>query len=80
MELATRVVDVGTGQFVDVPVAYGHISNDGTRIAGLDGRDEGLPCVAPTAGGECRTIGTVDQAPDGGTAPACTGRPTTAGS
>ena len=59
----TRVVDLGTGAAVDVPVAYGHISNDGTRIAGLDAA--GQPCVAAISGGPCRAIGRVDQAPFG---------------
>ena len=56
--LSTRVVDIATGAFVDVPVAYGHLSNDGTRIAGLVGNHGGEPCVASVAGGECRPIGT----------------------
>jgi Tol biopolymer transport system component len=57
----TRVVDLATGTFVDVPVAYGHISNDGTRVAGLFGDFGGPPCVASVSGGECRLIGTPDQ-------------------
>jgi Tol biopolymer transport system component len=61
--LSTRVVDIATGAFVDVPVAFGHLSNDGTRVAGLLGNHEGVPCVASVSGGECRPIGTRDQAP-----------------
>jgi len=59
--VATRVVDLATGAFVDVPVAYGHLSNDGTRVAGLLGDFGGPPCVASVSGGECRLIGTPDQ-------------------
>jgi Tol biopolymer transport system component len=59
----TRVVDLATASAVDVPVAYGRISNDGTRIAGLDA--DGRPCVAAISGGSCEAIGTVDQAPFG---------------
>ena len=55
--ISTRVVDIATGAFVDVPVAYGHLSNDGTRVAGLLGNHGGEPCVASVSGGECRPIG-----------------------
>ena len=61
--LATRVVEVETGAHVDVPVAFGHFSNDGTRIAGLDAEAQGHPCVAPLARGDCRRIGTIGTAP-----------------
>ena len=63
--LSTRVVDVATGSFVDVPVAYGHLSNDGTRVAGLTRAQDGEPCIAFVSGGPCRSIGTVGQAAEG---------------
>jgi hypothetical protein len=62
---ATRVLDITTGTYVDVPVAYGHLSNDGTRVAGLVGDHGGEPCVASVAGGECRPIGVRGQGPEG---------------
>jgi Tol biopolymer transport system component len=62
---STRVVDIATGGYLDLPVAYGHLSNDGTRVAGLLGDHGGEPCVAPVSGGECRPIGTRVQGPDG---------------
>jgi dipeptidyl aminopeptidase/acylaminoacyl peptidase len=53
----TRVVDVETGDEVILGVALGRISNDGTRIVGLDsdGTRDWL-CVAPTTGGLCQPI------------------------
>ena len=63
--LSTRVVDVATGAYVDVPVAYGHLSNDGTRVAGLMDDRGGGPCVAPVSGGECRPIGARGEGPEG---------------
>ena len=53
----TRVMTLGTRDEVVLPVAFGRISNDGTRIVGLrtDGEPAGL-CVAPTAGGLCQPI------------------------
>ena len=62
--LSTRLAAIATGTFVDLPVAYGRISNDGTRIAGLRNLD-GEPCVLPVSGGECQSIGTQGQAPEG---------------
>jgi Tol biopolymer transport system component len=62
---STRVVDLATGAFVDLPVAYGHLSNDGTRVAGLLGDHGGEPCVVAVSGGECRPIGTRVQGPEG---------------
>ena len=56
---------IATGAFVDVPVAYGHLSNDGTRVAGLLGEFGGPPCVAFVSGGECVPIGTPQQGPAG---------------
>lgn len=50
----TVVVDVRTGSQTTLDVAYGHVSNDGTRVAGVD--DLGRFCVAPTSGGTCEVI------------------------
>jgi dipeptidyl aminopeptidase/acylaminoacyl peptidase len=54
----TAVVDVETGDEVVLDVAYGRISNDGTRIVGMawGGPNLGL-CVAPVDGGPCESIG-----------------------
>ena len=62
---ATQVVDLATGVSVDIPVAYGHLSNEGTRIAGLTRDPNGEPCVASIEGGPCVPIGTLGQAPVG---------------
>jgi dipeptidyl aminopeptidase/acylaminoacyl peptidase len=53
----TAVVDVETGAEVVLDVAYGRISNDGTRIVGLaaDGQREWL-CVTSVDGGPCEPI------------------------
>jgi len=50
----TVVVDVRTGAHATLDVAYGHVSNDGTRVAGVD--DLGRFCVAPISGGACDVI------------------------
>jgi hypothetical protein len=65
LERGTILVDVETGAETDVEVGFGHASNDGTRIAGLDPRDPGRLCVAPIAGGPCTRIGIALQAPEG---------------
>lgn len=53
----TAVVNVETGEEVILDLAYGRISNDGTRIVGLaaDGSAEWI-CVAPVGGGPCEPI------------------------
>jgi len=53
----TVVVDVESGREVVLDLAYGRISNDGTRVVGVatDGDAEWL-CVAPVDGGPCRRI------------------------
>ena len=78
--ISTRVVDIATGAFVDVPAAYGHLSNDGTRVAGLLGNHDGEPCVASVSGGECRPSVRAARRPMAHTTPGCTGRLTTGGS
>jgi dipeptidyl aminopeptidase/acylaminoacyl peptidase len=50
----TVIVDVQTGAQTTLDVAYGHVSNDGTRVAGVD--DLGRFCVAPISGGGCVVI------------------------
>ena len=53
----TAVVDVETGDEVVLPLGYGRISNDGTRIVGIagDGSREWI-CVTPVSGGTCSRI------------------------
>jgi dipeptidyl aminopeptidase/acylaminoacyl peptidase len=51
----THVVDLETGNDTRLDVAFGHVSNDGTRVAGT-GRGGHL-CVVAIAGGPCRIVG-----------------------
>jgi hypothetical protein len=51
----TRILDLETGAEVVLPVAQGHISNDGTRVVG--GLQNGGTCVVPIDGGPCDLIG-----------------------
>jgi Tol biopolymer transport system component len=53
----THVVDLATGVETVIPVAYAHLSNDGSRVVGLNG--DGTVtwlCVARIAGGPCVRI------------------------
>jgi hypothetical protein len=50
----TIVVDVETGVQTRLDVAYGHVSNDGLRVAGIDSR--GRFCVVSITGGACDVI------------------------
>jgi len=50
----TYVADLQTGTEARLDVAFGHVSNDGTRVAGLDAFDR--PCVVAITGGACRAI------------------------
>jgi hypothetical protein len=55
----TRVLNVDTGDALVLDVAFGRISNDGTRILGVatDGDPAAQPlCVAPVDGGPCERI------------------------
>lgn len=52
----THVVDLQTGDEVRIDAAFAHVSNDGSRVVGLD--RQGRMCVASTTGGACRPIGT----------------------
>ena len=51
----TRILDLETGAETLLPVAHGHISNDGTRVVG--GLNGGQMCVVPIDGGPCDLIG-----------------------
>jgi hypothetical protein len=50
----TIVVDLETGAETRLDVTYGHVSNDGTRVAGLD--RGGRFCVVEISGGPCKAI------------------------
>jgi Tol biopolymer transport system component len=50
----TFVVDLETGKKTRLHVAFGHISNDGTRVAGVD--RTGRFCVVAISGGPCDVI------------------------
>ena len=57
----TVVVDVETGDETILDVAFGRISNDGTRIFGLAAEGSGALCVVPVDGGTCEPVeGSVD--------------------
>ena len=51
----TRILDLETGAEILLPVAQGHLSNDGTRVVG--GLQNGETCVVPINGGPCDLIG-----------------------
>ena len=60
----THIADVTTGaEIVIDDVAYGHVSNDGTRMVALDA--DGRLCVANLSGGPCVQIGQPSQAYEG---------------
>jgi hypothetical protein len=63
----THVLDIGTGDEVQLRVANGRISNGGDRIVGFDGRgrDRQL-CVAKLTGGPCVPIGSPSPNPEHG--------------
>ena len=61
----THVVDLETGDEVRIAAAFAHVSNDGTRVVGLD--RQGSMCVAPTTGGDCVRIGMPDRRTQGTT-------------
>ncbi|HET8785114.1 MAG TPA: hypothetical protein VFM38_05725 [Candidatus Limnocylindrales bacterium] len=50
-----HVLDLTTLSDVEIQAAYGHVSNDGTRLLAVD--LAGQPCVAPIDGGPCVVIG-----------------------
>jgi Tol biopolymer transport system component len=59
----TRVLDLEAGTAIELPVSFGHISHDGTRVVGfLDG---GQLCVVSIDGGPCDLVGDPTRAPDG---------------
>jgi Tol biopolymer transport system component len=55
----TVVVDVDSGAQIHLDVAFGHVSNDGTRVAGvkLNGDIGGPLCVVAITGGTCTVVG-----------------------
>jgi len=56
-DLRTSIVDVVTGAETVIPVAFPQLSNDGTRIVGLNGNEtETWLCVASATGGPCNPI------------------------
>ena len=56
--LQTVVFDVETGAQIHLDVAFGHVSNDGTRVAGVQPNgDLGGPlCVVAITGGNCDVV------------------------
>jgi hypothetical protein len=54
----TVVVDVDTGAEIHLDVAFGHVSNEGTRVAGIkpSGDVGGELCVVPITGGPCDVV------------------------
>jgi dipeptidyl aminopeptidase/acylaminoacyl peptidase len=56
----TVVFDVETGAQIHLDVSFGHVSNDGTRVAGIvvkGGDWHGPLCVVPITGGACESVG-----------------------
>jgi hypothetical protein len=52
--METVVVDVQTGAQTRLAASFGHVSNEGTRVAGVIG--DGRLCVVPITGGPCDEI------------------------
>jgi len=51
----TIVVEMDTGAQVALDVGFGHVSNDGTRVAGASGLEQ--LCVSAITGGACEVLG-----------------------
>jgi len=62
-EARTAIVDLATGATTILPVGFGHVSNDGTRVVGLA---DGLPCVMALTDIRCKPIGGSGYIFDGG--------------
>ena len=60
--IALHVLDITTGNDVEIDAAFGHVSNDGTRILALAGD---RPCVVSIDGGPCDPIAPMAQAYEG---------------
>ena len=61
----TSFLDPETGKDERLPIAYGRVSNDGTRIVGYeDFSGEPVLCVMSLPGGDCAPIATGDRVPD----------------
>jgi hypothetical protein len=53
----TRILDLATGDSTIIDVDYPQLSNDGSRVVGLDGDETGTwLCVARIDGGPCLRI------------------------
>jgi hypothetical protein len=64
-QFRTHILDPATGAETIIPVAFGQLSNDGSRIVGFNGDDaRSWLCVAPIDGGPCVRIGEEAQAPE----------------
>jgi Tol biopolymer transport system component len=50
----THVLDMTSDEKVVIDAAFAHVSNDGSRLVGLD--DQGRVCVASIDGGPCNPI------------------------
>ncbi len=64
--MRTWVIDPETGDAVVLDVGYGHVSNAGDRVAGLQQAAAGeVVCVVDIDGGPCVPLGTPEDAPYG---------------
>ena len=59
----TRILDLETGTEKLLPVLFGHLSNDGTRVVGILNFAE--LCVMSIDGGPCKVLGDPRHLPDG---------------
>jgi hypothetical protein len=61
----TSVIDLESGRSTEMPIAFGHLSNDGTRLAGLEVVPSGQRvCVIRVGDSDCRPISDVAAAHD----------------
>jgi WD40 repeat protein len=63
-DMRTSLLDLESGRSVDLPVGFGHLSNDGTRLAGLEVGEDPRTCVIRVGDSHCRPIGDVAAAQD----------------
>jgi dipeptidyl aminopeptidase/acylaminoacyl peptidase len=61
----TYLVDPETGDAARLDVAFGHVSNDGQRVAGLRPPDWDRVCVVDIGGGPCVVVGDETTVPFG---------------
>ncbi len=65
-DLGTSLVDPATGTSFDLDVEYGHVSNAGDRVVGLQHERMGAStCVISITGGRCVPIGRPEDRPSG---------------